>query len=270
MDDVKPDGSARTCNTSVSEPVISATELNASPLGTDQTVISSKDVKVGYVFHAKDNVELPSTEQKKKTCVYYTKNQCRHGMKGKNCSYAHPVRCKKLMEFGTKSPAGCNLGKKCSFFHPKMCPSSISKKVCFDEKCQFTHVKGTKRKVTMPTESSKSPSCQASSTKFSSSVKGSDAAKPVSSLSKKSQEPVLQIPSPCPVTNGSSETSFLDVISLLKKELSEAVETKIAMALSQIQPYRPRHLNPPFMPMMHQPIPTYPFYPQLPQFPPML
>lgn len=177
------------------------------------------------------------------------------------------------MEFGTKSPAGCNLGKKCSFFHPKMCPSSISKKVCFDEKCQFTHVKGTKRKVTMPTESSKSPSCQASSTKFSSSVKGSDAAKPVSSLSKKSQEPVLQIPFPCPVTKGSSETSsssFLDVISLLKKELSEAVETKIAMALSQIQPYRPRHLNPPFMPMMHQPIPTYPFYPQLPQFPPML
>ena len=77
--------------------------------------------------------------------MHYRKNQCRHGMKGTNCLFLHPERCKKLILHGTKQPEGCNLGKKCSHFHPKMCPSSITKRICLDEKCQFTHVKGTKR-----------------------------------------------------------------------------------------------------------------------------
>ena len=82
---------------------------------------------------------------KVKNCVFFMKNQCKHGLKGTNCPFLHPERCSKLLQHGTKSPNGCNLGKKCAFFHPEMCPSSVSKRACFDGNCQFVHVKGTKR-----------------------------------------------------------------------------------------------------------------------------
>ena len=77
----------------------------------------------------------------------FKRNQCKHGLKGTKCTFLHPERCTKLLQHGTKSPDGCSLGKKCEFLHPKMCPSSICKRVCFDPKCQLTHVKGTKRKA---------------------------------------------------------------------------------------------------------------------------
>ena len=223
------------------------------------------------------------------------KNQCKHGLKGINCAFLHPARCTKLLQNGTRSPDGCNLGKKCSFFHPKMCPSSISKRVCFDDKCQFVHVKGTKRidrgnskppKTPFPVVTSKPasinplPAAKLAPTHSQVSPvllkKDCNLQVPTASptplfpRNQKLQESSLPTSPQCSVAGGSSDASFLDIINLLKKELSDVVETK--MALSQMQHHFPRmHHSPPFIPnMMHQStMPTYPFHPQLPQFPPM-
>lgn len=81
-----------------------------------------------------------------KTCRHFVKGNCNHGITGKNCKYNHPKLCRKLMKFGTNAKNGCNKSKHCEFFHPKMCPTSITKLECFDDKCQFYHVKRTKRK----------------------------------------------------------------------------------------------------------------------------
>ena len=211
---------------------------------------------------------------KTKNCVFYLKNRCKHGLKGTKCAFLHPERCTKLLQHGTKSPEGCNLGKKCSFFHPKMCPSSITKRVCFDEKCQFVHVKGTKRMEQGGKTLKKSQAHVVPN-------------KPVL-IDSRSDKSSTDLTHPPPifskVCNGvnsnlpstdvmhSSNASFLDVISLLKKELCEAMDIKIARSLAQVQPhYPPVQHNPPFVPnLMRQTFPTFPFQPQLPQFPPML
>ena len=65
--------------------------------------------------------DSPSNKPKTKLCVHYKRNQCRHGLKGKECAFSHPERCKKLLQFGTKS-GGCNLGKKMPLFSPKDVP----------------------------------------------------------------------------------------------------------------------------------------------------
>ena len=81
------------------------------------TLSSSQSLKIG-------SANLPSSKAvditqpvvgetslpgKQKICVHYRSNRCRHGMKGKECSFLHPERCKKLMQHGTKQPDGCNL-----------------------------------------------------------------------------------------------------------------------------------------------------------------
>ena len=88
-----------------------------------------------------DNLNL----NKAKICKFYAKGSCKHGRKGSNCKFQHPEVCRKLLKFGNKSQKGCNKGTKCSKFHPRMCSSSIINKVCFNHRCTYTHVKGTKR-----------------------------------------------------------------------------------------------------------------------------
>ena len=79
-------------------------------------------------------------------CRFYKKGCCTHGIKGKSCRYDHPPACKKLLRYGNKGAKGCKLGAKCSSFHPRMCADSISKRECFNAKCEYVHVKGTIRK----------------------------------------------------------------------------------------------------------------------------
>ena len=175
-----------------------------------------------------------SNVKKSKICVYYQRNQCKHGIKGKNCSFLHPLPCKKLLTHGTKQPDGCNLGKKCTSFHPKMCPTSITKRTCYDQKCKFAHVKGTVRKM------NSSPS-----TKVSPKQK-TDAAIDVE---KTSSDPDITHP------------SFLELVNLLKKELSEAIDTKISMVISQLQVPRMQQFYPLQQYQMN------PYQPVPPQFP---
>jgi len=118
-------------------------EINSTPSNnTKQTTLSGKH-KMGTNPTKPDSVKV---EKSSKTCAYYTRNECKFGTNGKDCPFNHPEPCKQLILFGTKQPSGCNKGKKCKDFHPKMCPSSISKKECFNHGCHLTHIKGTTRK----------------------------------------------------------------------------------------------------------------------------
>ena len=74
------------------------------------------------------------------------KEICKHGISGKNCLFDCPKLCKKLMKHGNKGENGCNKGRDCDKHHPRKCSTSITKLECFDDKCQFYHVKGTKRR----------------------------------------------------------------------------------------------------------------------------
>ena len=81
-----------------------------------------------------------------KICKFYKQGTCKHGLRGKNCKFDHPVACKKLLTHGNRTPEGCSLGTKCKNYHPKMCPSSLKKKECYRATCKLVHVTGTKRK----------------------------------------------------------------------------------------------------------------------------
>ena len=78
-------------------------------------------------------------------CFHYVKGICRYGRKGEGCKYQHPPYCEKLLAFGPTHKDGCNKGSSCDFVHPKMCYKSLDKHQCFNAKCRFFHIKGTKR-----------------------------------------------------------------------------------------------------------------------------
>ena len=303
VDDGKRDDLTPTCNTSNSEPTNSATcclqssDVPSSavpPSAPNNTDVPSSApnnstllecVGNGDIQNVFNNSRHPldadhknnqeslieeSTQNKLKTkiCIHYKRNQCKHGLKGKHCPFLHPERCQKLMQNGTKSPDGCNLGKKCPLFHPKMCPSSISKRVCFDDKCTLTHVKGTKRKAIQVSQDKLSqkpvkPNLIESS-KLQCPPQGHKSLQGLGNQhNSESGKPLTQ-------QSGPSNNSFLDMINVLKKELCQAMDNKIAMSLSQIQHmWPPRTQSHPFLhPPFFHPTPTYQPFP--PQFPPML
>ena len=203
------------------------------------------NTEVPGVTNVKNVVDMlpnDSTEQdlvqdntkKKKICIHYKRNQCQFGMKGKGCAFYHPEKCKKLMAHGNKMPKGCNLGQKCSSFHPKMCPSSITKLECFDDKCIFCHVKGTKRKkhineTKFPKKAPDHTTSSSSSSKTSST--------PKTTMSNTQQATTTHDKSAA--VEIMDKASFLEIIRLLKEELKEAMDVKIATALSQLPQYHP-------------------------------
>ena len=166
----------------------------------------------------KESTEHSSSKDERsgKTCAYYTRNECKYGTKGSNCPFNHPEPCKQLISFGTKQPSGCNKGRNCKDFHPKICPSSITKKECFDHGCHLTHIKGTIRKP------KKSP--------------------PEKDPIKKDKNSDSKVPSNQESYTKSNETgSFLELARLIKEELMEAMDQKIALAMTQLpQPQQPR------------------------------
>ena len=159
-----------------------------------------------------DQVDSANLNSKKeKTCLFFMKGICKYGIVGKECKYSHPKMCDKLLKHGTRQPHGCNLGKKCTKFHPKMCSSSITKSECFDEDCKFKHVRGTKREQGT-TKSNNKP--------------GNNASVTVNSK-----------------TNGQND--FLEALRLMKAELMGAMDSKLAMVISQLQQPHPQPFYPP-------------------------
>ena len=109
--------------------------LSSSPSMESKNVDSSK----GDI----DDKEKETVEKNlKSVCKFYMKKQCKHGIKGENCSFSHPQICQKLLKFG-HSNKGCR-GNGCKNVHPKMCHHSLKSKECPFENCKFYHVKGTK------------------------------------------------------------------------------------------------------------------------------
>lgn len=92
------------------------------------------------IDNSQSTVNNSNDNDKKVICKFYAKKQCKHGMKGETCNYAHPPICKKLLKFG-HSNKGC---RGCDDYHPKMCRHSLRKKECPYENCRFYHVNGTR------------------------------------------------------------------------------------------------------------------------------
>ena len=84
-----------------------------------------------------------NTKDKGIICPFYKENKCKFGISGKGCKHFHPKVCPKIIQHGLGGRLGCVSG--CKKFHPKMCRTSLNKRECFRESCQFSHVKGTKR-----------------------------------------------------------------------------------------------------------------------------
>lgn len=174
--------------------------------------ISHTKVKKKTPLNPEVVVEIPSTakgaaedpekiDKSTHVCKHYKNNQCKFGISGKDCPFLHPKRCSKLMNHGTRSDRGCNLGAKCKDFHPKMCPMSISKSECYDQSCSLCHVKGTKRKR-MPLKS--------------------EAAKTAPRTDAATAQPMSSS------TKVTTQQSFLDQMNLLRKELQEVMDQKLA------------------------------------------
>ena len=138
------------------------------------------------------------------------------------------------MNHGTRASKGCSKGSKCEDFHPKMCPLSISRGECLDDSCTLCHVKGTRRK------------------------RSTD---PRNAVRKEAEPPALKenlaSSGQLKQQNGSTgnnsstskchnESSFLDQINLLKKELQEAMDKKIEalMSMQSLQNIQPNSQMP--------------------------
>ena len=84
-------------------------------------------------------------------CEALKVGKCPHGISGRtlvnsvSCSKAHPKRCQKFTRFGTNAKKGCTLGYNCEHYHTQHCKSSQKNRQCFNEKCTFVHLAGTKR-----------------------------------------------------------------------------------------------------------------------------
>ena len=87
--------------------------------------------------------DSPSSPKEEKMCRYYQQNKCNYGISGKGCNFLHPKMCQKLLSHGKSKYKGCIMDGKCKNFHPPMCRSSLSKRLCTNQKCEFMHVKGT-------------------------------------------------------------------------------------------------------------------------------
>ena len=101
--------------------------------------------------------ENPNVNEKKepKTCTYFLQGRCHWGMSGKKprknvpdaakeCPYAHPRVCAKLLHHGDgkHTKYGCD-GTNCRKAHPKMCTTSMRNRKCGTKCKRGFHLKGT-------------------------------------------------------------------------------------------------------------------------------
>ena len=101
--------------------------------------------------------------KKPEICPLYKKRQCPHGasgqieVDGKICSLPHPRKCLKFCRFG-KRKGGCTKGGSCKYYHPVLCKYSVKSNRCSNTECTYTHLKGTMRPKSEPSEKMESKS----------------------------------------------------------------------------------------------------------------
>ena len=96
--------------------------------------------KVGYEKNDQDKREIVVRDEDKKNnnqmnkenkvCHFWTTKKCKFGQ---NCSYEHPTRCNKHIEWGI-----CN-NRDCKLVHPKMCRNMLNDSYCSRPNCWFNH-----------------------------------------------------------------------------------------------------------------------------------
>lgn len=57
-------------------------------------------------------------------------------------SHGRRKLCRQWIEGGAET---CRFGDHCRFFHPVLCRNSVHFRVCYNKKCRFAHLKGTRR-----------------------------------------------------------------------------------------------------------------------------
>ena len=93
-----------------------------------------------------DSVKVP-------ICEEYRYGSCPHGLSGKRavggkcCEFRHPKRCLNFCKYGNNPDMGCT-NPECRYLHPILCRNSVRHHCCENEKCTFTHLKGTLRSRT--------------------------------------------------------------------------------------------------------------------------
>ena len=164
----------------------------------------SKKSGFGFSDAGADNWNKPPI------CKYYKNGNCKHGRKGDGCNFDHPKACRKLMQHGNKGQRGCKDGRNCIDFHPRMCADSITKGECFNNKCTFVHVKGTKRKKKVHEGPKK----------------------------KKLESNNSNVGKEVPVNNGSNMSKdFLDLVHNFKRDIME-MDTKLNMVMMSLGPQK--------------------------------
>lgn len=93
-----------------------------------------------------EDLESAERESSAKICALYVEGKCPHGLRGRNCVFEHPKKCRYYCSHGTEYPNGCRRGKKCWFFHPRLCENSVKMKVCLNKNCTLIHMMGTRRR----------------------------------------------------------------------------------------------------------------------------
>ena len=136
-----------------------------TPVSTSAKVSFSAETlseKLSTVSQLQQKIEeqLPQSTEKESgsvtntitgICEKFKIGKCPHGISGKTeqngrvCDKTHPKWCYRFARNGSKGKYGCRKGDKCIFYHPNHCPSSVSDKTCFSDKCTLVHLIGTKR-----------------------------------------------------------------------------------------------------------------------------
>ena len=193
------------------------TEENSAEVTTgkdveDQTIDGNTDCVIDDK-KSNDPNKKPNANRKKDerpVCKFFLQKKCKFGRQGDKCKFSHPPLCKKLLKHG-HSENGCNQGKHCQEgIHPKMCRHSLKNKECPYENCRFYHVSGTKYAK----------------------VRNNDSIDHTVLSEKNGRSHFLE-PQPQNLQN-------------FKAEILEAMDTRLALMLSQIQSYQrniPEHVT---------------------------
>ena len=241
---------------------------------TNTVTVSSLPTAVASNTDTSNTGPLVNTITKnRRICKFFDKGSCEHGTSGENCRYQHPELCRRFIQNGTRQPRGCNQGNRCKFFHPTMCMDSLRKSECLDQRCSFRHTLGTRRNPTNTTinqgnqqtqavQPSTAPASQATpvtqpnsaTTTPATQVAALAAQAPNASSTPETGDtsPAFQGTPTSPANTGNQPdlASFLEAVRLLKCEVLETMDTRLALLKSEIcmrpgqqQPQQPQLLN---------------------------
>ena len=196
----------------------------------DEPPVVTHETDNSHTRDTHDTRDAHDTKHKFSTvCRYFRRGTCKHGLRGNDCRFTHRQVCKKFTQHGSRQPNGCNLGKKCQRFHPLMCLDSLRKSECFNEKCTYNHIKGTRRQPPLIRNNQQ---------------------KQDATLDDK-QSPEENLNTEPAVARDNQPDNFLEMIRLMKAELITAMNTQIAALTTQVRGIQQMQSQQTLMPM-HQ------------------